>query len=71
MADESGDKFFDGPAGEFIVCKSITKPGMFEVHDDHAGNLLAMTNNRAAAEQLATLLSEVRFIIKPTRASSA
>jgi hypothetical protein len=65
------DKFFEGPGGEYLVSKSLTDKDVFEVHDDHAGNLLATTSNRAAAEALATLFAEVRFQIKPMRDSSA
>ena len=64
------NKFFKGPAGEYMVCPSLTQPRVFEVHDDHAGDLLATTKNRAGAEKLAALLAVVPITLKPMRESS-
>ena len=71
MPDGSAGKFFEGPAGKYMVCGSLTKPGVFEVHDHHARELLATTESRAAAEKLAALLARTKIILKPGRESSA
>ena len=71
MPEGSAGKFFEGAAGKYMVCSSLTKPGVFEVYDDHARELLATTESRAAAEKLAALLAKTKIILKPGRETSA